>query len=186
MKNLPIRRDQFDTQGFAAWLSSNGAEIRTPTNAYEVIRYLAFMPGGTKAQTHIVYAKETGRLTFAGVTREHYEAFLAGEKIAGMFVSKLDEKTDGPSNPPRDKSVVSKTAVRRERLLERDGDECWFCGDPMGDDCTIEHLVPRSKGGVNHLDNFALAHRKCNADAADKPLVDKLALRQRMRSKANA
>lgn len=27
---------------------------------------------------------------------------------------------------------------------------------------TIEHLVPRSKGGSNRIENLALAHKKCN------------------------
>lgn len=74
----------------------------------------------------------------------------------------------------------------RAALLQRDGSDCWFCGRDLGDDITIEHLVPRSKGGVNHLDNYALAHAKCNQDAADKTLVEKIDMRARLRAEQAA
>jgi len=66
--------------------------------------------------------------------------------------------------------------------LSRDGDECWYCGLEMGVDATIEHLVPKSKGGLNGLANYVLAHKVCNAAAADKPLVAKIEMRSRMRA----
>ena len=74
-----------------------------------------------------------------------------------------------------------KSAKVRAKLLKRDGDECWFCGEPMGTDCTIEHLVPKANGGRNTMANYALAHRKCNQAAANKPLVEKLEMRLQMR-----
>jgi len=179
---LPIRRAQFKTAEFAAWLAQQGAEVGTPTNPYEVVRYRAYVIGGAKPATHIVYAKESGLLNFVGETRAHYEAFMAGEKFAGMFVSQLDP---APSNDgtavPRNVKKPSRGEITRDGLLLRDGEGCWFCGKSMGDDSTIEHLVPRSKGGVNHSDNYVLAHRKCNSDAANMPLVEKLAMRQRLR-----
>jgi hypothetical protein len=55
------------------------------------------------------------------------------------------------------------------RLAERDGWWCWLCGgaiDPaLGDGpwrATVDHLVPRSRGGTSQLDNLRLAHRRCN------------------------
>jgi hypothetical protein len=174
---LPIRRAQFQTAKFAAWLAKNGAEVGTPTNGYEVIRYRAYALGSTKAVTHIVYAKENGLLTFSGVTRDHYAAFLAGHDFPGMFVSKLD-KPHIPADSKKDR--------KRLLLVERDGSDCWFCGKPLGEDMTIEHLVPRSKGGVNHLDNYVLAHQACNALAADKHLAAKMDLRASLRAKVPA
>lgn len=32
----------------------------------------------------------------------------------------------------------------------------------------IDHIYPRSKGGVNELFNFQLTHRKCNQEKANK------------------
>ena len=179
---LPFDRGQLKVGPFAAWLVKMGAQVGTPTNAYEVIRYRAYSSGGQRAETHIVYAKESGRLTFTGKSQAHYEAFLRGEAVAGMFVSKLD----GAPNPstPKAPDAPSLSAKRRNKLLARDGDCCWFCGVAMGDDVTIEHLVAKAKGGTNHLENFALAHRACNALAGDKPLIEKIALRARLRADA--
>lgn len=177
---LPVRISQFDLEGFLNWLAKNGAEIGTQTNPYEVVRYRAYRPRANKAATHVVYRKDNGMITFTGESRKHYQAFLDRKTIAGMFVGKFD----GPQSDELGAilpSGMTKSEKRRTRLIDRDGSDCWFCGLPMGDDITIEHLVSRSKGGVDHLDNYALAHQKCNADAGDRPLVEKIAMRVAMR-----
>lgn len=175
MKNLPVRRNQFKTADFAAWLAANGAEVGTPTNPYEVIRYRAY-DGGNRAATHIVYAKESGLLTFTAASKSHYTQFLTGSQIyptkrQATPPQKNREAIEGPS----------KASKLRAKLLERDGDECWFCGHTMGEDITVEHLVPKSKGGRNMLANYSLAHAACNHRAADMPLIQKIELRASLR-----
>jgi 5-methylcytosine-specific restriction endonuclease McrA len=178
---LPIRRNQFKTGAFAAWLTDNGAEIGKQTNPYEVIRYRAYSAGSRKPLTHIVYAKDNGLLNFQGGSRDHYQAFMDGVDVAGLRIPMLDRHA--PKTPVVNELVSqSKAAKQRAKLLARDGDECWFCGDPMGEDMTIEHLVPRSTGGDNKLANYALAHGECNHKAANKPLVQKIELRAQMRA----
>lgn len=179
---LPIRRKDFDAQGFLSYLAQQGCEIGKPTNGYEVVRYRAYWKGSKGPVTHIVYAKESGLLTWMQGTQEHYRAFVGG--MALLFNKAPESLPHVAAKPVR--SGPSKSAVRRETLRVRDGDDCWFCGLPMGDDCTIEHLVPKSKGGGNNLDNYALAHKACNAAAADKPLVEKIELRAKMRIGDNA
>lgn len=173
MSGLPIRRRQFKTAEFLSWLASSGAEIGTPTNPYEVCRYKAFSGKDQRASTHIVYAKDNELLTYCGATRAHYEAFMAGENIE--FVARKRPRDKAPNRP-------GNMARARERLWERDGDECWYCGSPMGDDCTVEHLVNKSEGGGNRLENLALAHGDCNRRAGNLPLVEKIALRAQMRA----
>lgn len=48
-------------------------------------------------------------------------------------------------------------------LLGRDGSNCHYCGLPLGDDTTIEHIVPQTLGGPrwNRL-NLVLTHKACN------------------------
>jgi hypothetical protein len=167
---LPIRRRDFDVQGFLAFVAAEGGEVCNPTNPYEVVRYRAYWRGTKQAATHIVYAKENGLLTWMHGSKGHYRAFLDG--------AQMDEL---PKPKPSKASKKAKGAVTRERLLARDGGDCWFCGTPMGDDCTIEHLIPKADGGRNTMANYALAHQRCNQMAADKPLVAKLSLRAELR-----
>jgi hypothetical protein len=55
----------------------------------------------------------------------------------------------------------------RRKLMHRDGLDCHYCGLPLGDDQTIEHVVPRALGGPWYLDNLVLAHERCNGKRAD-------------------
>lgn len=44
----------------------------------------------------------------------------------------------------------------RQQVFAAYGDVCWLCGG--GDADTIDHLVPLSEGGDDHLDNLRPAH----------------------------
>jgi len=166
-------------QSFLAFVAANGGEVGVPTNRYEVVRYRAHWRGTNKASVHIVYAKENGLLTFTGGSMGHYRAFMAGTPMEELTALKAAQPAAPPTSPPEGKS-----AKMRKKLRTRDGDDCWFCGEGLGDDCTIEHLIPKAKGGTNSLANYALAHQKCNAAAADLPLVEKIAMRDAMRKQS--
>lgn len=62
-----------------------------------------------------------------------------------------------------------------EKILRRDGDRCALpsCGEFLGDDRTIDHWIPLSKGGTWDLKNLKLMHRRCNSFKGDtEPLPD--------------
>jgi hypothetical protein len=44
----------------------------------------------------------------------------------------------------------------RQQVFAAYGDVCWLCGGGEAD--TIDHLVPLSEGGDDHLDNLRPAH----------------------------
>lgn len=56
------------------------------------------------------------------------------------------------------------------RLAERDGWWCWLCGGAIDPGAaansparaTIDHVVPRSRGGATEPANLRLAHKRCN------------------------
>ena len=57
----------------------------------------------------------------------------------------------------------------RERLAARDGWECHYCGCALGQwTATIDHKVPRAKGGAGKQENFVLACQLCNSDKGDQ------------------
>lgn len=55
-------------------------------------------------------------------------------------------------------------------LAERDNWECWLCSLPVPKHTkpsdpnapTVDHVIPRSKGGHGTPDNIRLAHKRCN------------------------
>ncbi|MCA1703070.1 MAG: HNH endonuclease, partial [Actinobacteria bacterium] len=54
--------------------------------------------------------------------------------------------------------------VRRTELQERDGYCCRYCGQLVSDrTCTLDHILPRSKGGPNTAENLATCCLMCNA-----------------------
>ena len=55
-------------------------------------------------------------------------------------------------------------------LLERGGTTCFWCSLPFTEKWpfTIDHLVPRSKGGRNIPENLVLACNWCNNKRGDK------------------
>ena len=50
------------------------------------------------------------------------------------------------------------------------GTICHLCGRPDAD--TADHVVPRSKGGPDALDNLRPAHKTCNYSRRDLPLEE--------------
>lgn len=74
---------------------------------------------------------------------------------------------------------------RLAALRARDGDLCWRCNRPMrfegppncGRAATIEHYLPRSKGGGDELDNLRLCHVGCNRHLANHEPAQKERMR---------
>jgi 5-methylcytosine-specific restriction protein A len=50
---------------------------------------------------------------------------------------------------------------KRPHILARDGGVCWICGG-LGAD-SVDHVVPRARGGGNGDENLRAAHLSCNS-----------------------
>ena len=56
--------------------------------------------------------------------------------------------------------------------MERDGDACVWCGRrPWARDLTLEHLLPRSRGGHATPANLTPACRRCNRARRSRPVA---------------
>jgi 5-methylcytosine-specific restriction endonuclease McrA len=65
---------------------------------------------------------------------------------------------------PRKDMVLTRKAV-----FERDGNVCQYCGRKMRrEKLTIDHIVPRSRGGGDSWSNLVLACLECNARKRNK------------------
>lgn len=64
---------------------------------------------------------------------------------------------------------VRKIHFCRRELWRRDGFLCQYCGvRPAEDECTIDHVVPKSLGGETNWTNCVLACYRCNSQKADR------------------
>lgn len=90
---------------------------------------------------------------------------------------------------------------RRSRVLylaDRDGWECWYCSrdlQPLGEDAeiidgapqaTLEELCSRHIGGPAHVDNQVLACQRCNQEASNLAVAEKVKLREKKRAPSPA
>ena len=64
------------------------------------------------------------------------------------------------------------------RIIEAQNGLCWFCNEEMGGDCTREHLLAKTLGGTDKVDNIRAAHGDCNGAAGHLPVATKHTLRE--------
>ena len=60
-----------------------------------------------------------------------------------------------------------RVALNRENIFIRDYFTCQYCGKAAE---SIDHIVPRSKGGLHEWSNVVACYKKCNLIKADKLL----------------
>jgi 5-methylcytosine-specific restriction endonuclease McrA len=51
--------------------------------------------------------------------------------------------------------------LTRRNIFHRDGHSCQYCGC-TGDDLTLDHVIPRSRGGGDTWENIVTACVRCN------------------------
>ena len=56
--------------------------------------------------------------------------------------------------------------LTRQNIFKRDGNICLYCGSPK--DLTLDHVLPKSRGGDSSWINLATACKKCNSLKGDK------------------
>lgn len=62
-----------------------------------------------------------------------------------------------------------RTAVHLALVL-RDGDGCFYCGCWLDDELALfDHVVPRSAGGSNGIENLVRCCSRCNSAKGDRP-----------------
>jgi 5-methylcytosine-specific restriction endonuclease McrA len=69
------------------------------------------------------------------------------------------------SNPERHWKMPP---VNRREVFRRDNHACQYCGNTRH--LTLDHVIPRSKGGSHTWDNVVTACEKCNSRKSDRLL----------------
>jgi len=55
--------------------------------------------------------------------------------------------------------------MTRQNIFKRDGNKCVYCA--ATDDLTLDHVLPKSKGGASTWTNLVTACKSCNAKKGD-------------------
>jgi len=63
----------------------------------------------------------------------------------------------------------SRIPLNTRNVLGRDSHKCGYCG---GRAHTVDHIVPRSRGGLHRWENVVAACRRCNTDKDDMTLSE--------------
>lgn len=68
--------------------------------------------------------------------------------------------------------------ANRNRIYKRDGHECVYCGSKK--DLTLDHVMPKSRGGSNDWTNLVTSCFKCNLKKSNKtPEEAKMIMKQK-------
>ncbi|MDA8203162.1 MAG: HNH endonuclease [Chloroflexi bacterium] len=94
---------------------------------------------------------------------------LFGEKAEVLEYDHLEIRT--PRTAFRAPSVIRlqyrirrprpRVKLSRREILARDGHTCQYCGH-HGSDLTVDHVIPRHRGGQHTWENLVTACRPCN------------------------
>ena len=63
-----------------------------------------------------------------------------------------------------------KINLTRDNVLKRDDYTCVYCSSK--ENLTLDHIIPKSKGGLNTWENLVTACRECNRKKDDKMLSE--------------
>lgn len=167
-QKLPETEKALKLNKFRKFIRHCGGQILTNTNEYELLRVQ------TDTGVLILYKNKSGTLNWPEQLKEAYAAYRSGGEIPWRAAPKatLNRK---------------RTPVLIKTLFERDGCQCWYCGAALTvNTATIEHLLNVCHGGSNHLSNLTIACGYCNNQAKNLCIVQKVALRGRLRLERKA
>lgn len=62
----------------------------------------------------------------------------------------------------------SNRANKVKKLIQRDGSKCHYCKCVLNNNnITVDHVIPKSKGGSDRIENLVLSCEFCNYQRSD-------------------
>lgn len=107
----------------------------------------------------VIEGKASPLAEYDDVARSQYNAW----RVPSVLVMKEYVQTT--------KKRSSFNVVSKRNLLVRDGFKCSYCESKLSmRSATVDHIIPRSKGGLNTLDNTVASCKTCNNLKGDMSL----------------
>lgn len=172
-----------NTEYHAVWRAENPDKVkaagatyreanRDKRNAYNEA-WRAANPGKVKSLTKAWYEKNRDK------QKTQHAAWIAEnkEKIklshAAWISANLEKCRVYNSNRRAKTSTEGKLSPNiKEKLFRLQKGKCPCCGNSLGDDYHIDHIIPLALGGSNTDDNIQLLRSKCNLQKHAKHPID--------------
>lgn len=104
----------------------------------------------------------------AEIVKETEKVIYNTDKTVSFIVPRIIRLIKGVVDIFKSKITYSKANV-----FLRDKYTCQYCGKKLENaECTIDHVIPRVKGGKTKWNNVATSCKKCNNAKADRDLRD--------------
>lgn len=59
--------------------------------------------------------------------------------------------------------MTSRNKIKKQKLITQYGSYCYWCGcESSPEKLTVDHLIPRSRGGSHSMENLRVACLRCN------------------------
>jgi len=113
---------------------------------------------------HVCAARRALILVFKGVARAEESLSVALHSATAVIAVPSVIRLLEYRRIPRQTRALS-----RKNILMRDHYSCQYCGRSCGaGELTLDHVVPRSRGGASTWENLVAACRRCNNRKGDR------------------
>lgn len=86
------------------------------------------------------------------------------KNVEGQYLRTISEQYPMPSVIRLSKYIhvpYKSVELTRQNIFKRDDNECAYCG--AKNDLTLDHVIPKSKGGKSNWTNLVAACKRCNS-----------------------
>lgn len=98
-----------------------------------------------------------GRRSDSVSKRDLWRLLVAGAELRGKQLSDFEARL---TVVRRQRTIIPK--LTRQLMKQRDCGRCRYCGRAVSDDATTDHVIPKSRGGSDEIDNLVISCTPCN------------------------
>jgi 5-methylcytosine-specific restriction endonuclease McrA len=153
----PLAEDIFADDDLQDGIQDGDVSVANPNSARVLILNASYEP------LHVCSVKRAVSLLMHEVAERVEDSEQILRSPSQMFiVPSVIRLKRYVKRPPR-----HRVAFNRKNVFRRDDHSCQYCG-VRGNDLTLDHVLPRSRGGKTSWRNVVACCRQCNAKKRDR------------------